>query len=97
MSSPGRNTSKGKALELNRQSDDDVPTFELTKMKEEDSVAPTEFDQSLKDGQRLAQANETYGDISVIKASQELIAGGAAGNSKSHAMLPNPSVDSLTA
>ena len=36
MSSPGRNTSKGKALELNRQSDDDVPTFELTKMKEED-------------------------------------------------------------
>ena len=97
MSSPGRNTSKGKALELNRQSDDEVPTFELTKMKEEDSEAPTEFDQSMKDGQRLAQANETYGDISVIKASQELIRGGATGNSKSHAMLPNPSVDSLTA
>ena len=51
----------------------------------------------MKDGQRLAQANETYGDISVIKASQELVAGGATGNSKSHAMLPNPSVDSLTA
>ena len=74
-----------------------MQTFELTKMINDDSEVPTEFDQSIKDGQRFALANETYGDISVIKASQELLAGGATPNSKSHAMLPNPSFDSLTA
>ena len=45
-----------------------MQTFDLTKMND-DSEAPSEFDQSIKDGQRIAQANETFGDISVIKAS----------------------------
>ena len=49
ISSPPRNNSKAGALELNRQSGDDVPTFELTKMNQ-DSEAPTEYDQSMKDG-----------------------------------------------
>ena len=47
-----------------------MQTFELTKMMNDDSEVPTEFDQSIKDGQRLAQANETYG-FKVLNLSEE--------------------------